>query len=84
MDARRRAQDIFDVVAPDIKRIRPRRHQDAVIRRLVYLIDTIDVGPPDREEIVDDAPHAKPRQVEGLLDAGMFDFALAGSSPAGA
>ena len=38
----------------------------------------------DREEKMDSWPHARPRQVEGLLDAGMFDFALAGSSPAGA
>lgn len=82
MDVNRKAGSLLRLVAPYIKKIRGRRNQDDVIRRLVFLIDTIDIGPPDREEIVDDAPHARPRQVEGLLDAGMFDFAFAGSTPA--
>ena len=79
MDVHEAAMAIFDIVALKIRRLKPRRHQDAVIRHLVQLIDTIDVGPADREEIVDDWPHARPRQVEGMLDAGMFDFALARS-----
>lgn len=35
----------------------------------------------DGGEKRDSWPHARPRQVEGLLDAGMFDFAFAGSNP---
>ena len=62
MDARHIAQQLFDKCEPILlARLLelPKRNQDAVIRRLVYLVDNIDTGPADREEIVDDAPHAE-------------------------
>lgn len=46
-------------------------------------VGNLDLTPENwRDERVDDAPHARPRQVEGLLDSGMFDFVFAGSNPA--
>lgn len=46
------------------------------------MLDFFDTPENYRSERVDDAPHARPRQVEGLLDTGMYDFAFAGSIPA--
>jgi len=46
------------------------------------LISYIDAPAENAREYKEDPwPHARPRQVEGLLDSGMFDFAFAGSSP---